>query len=115
MVHSMGLVSLSRSNKVFPTGQPLTILFPLYKEIDITIMDALKRPFQCATIQLDFNLPVQFKLSYRTGEAAEKTDGQEASKDLDADRRRPVMIHRAILGSLERFIAIITEHFGGKW
>lgn len=79
-------------------------------EIDITISDALKRRFQCATIQLDFNLPIQFKLSYRTGggEAAE-------GKDTDQDRARPVMIHRAILGSVERFTAIITEHFGGKW
>lgn len=80
-------------------------------------MDALKRPFQCATIQLDFNLPVQFKLSYRTAEtvAGDKTESAEAKKELDSDRARPVMIHRAILGSLERFIAIITEHFGGKW
>lgn len=87
-------------------------------EIDITISDALKRPFQCATIQLDFNLPVQFKLSYRTGEtgSADKPEGSDPnSKELDVDRARPVMIHRAILGSLERFIAIITEHFGGKW
>lgn len=80
-------------------------------------MDALKRPFQCATIQLDFQLPVQFKLTYRTGEtlSGEKTEGGDVKKELDADRARPVMIHRAILGSLERFIAIITEHFGGKW
>jgi threonyl-tRNA synthetase len=86
-------------------------------EIDITIMDALKRPFQCATIQLDFNLPVQFKLTYRTGESAtaDKPEAADGQKDLDGDRKRPVMIHRAILGSLERFIAIITEHFGGKW
>lgn len=86
-------------------------------EIDITITDALKRPFQCCTIQLDFQLPVQFKLTYRTAEtiSADKTEGADAKKDLEADRSRPVMIHRAILGSLERFIAIITEHFGGKW
>lgn len=68
-------------------------------KIDITIRDALKRSFQCATIQLDFQLPERFNLKV----AAE--DGEQ----------RPVMIHRAILGSLERFIAIITEHFAGKW
>ena len=77
-------------------------------EIDITISDALKRRYQCATIQLDFNLPSRFKLSYRTGEGG---DG----RDPEQDRARPVMIHRAILGSVERFTAILTEHFGGKW
>jgi threonyl-tRNA synthetase len=71
-------------------------------KIDITISDALKREFQCATIQLDFQLPERFNLKYR---------GPEGGDDL----ARPVMIHRAILGSLERFIAIVTEHFGGKW
>lgn len=90
---------------------------PACAEIDITITDALKRPFQCATIQLDFQLPVQFKLTYRTAEtlSGDKTEAADDKKDLEADRARPVMIHRAILGSLERFIAIITEHFGGKW
>ncbi|KAG8694635.1 threonyl-tRNA synthetase, partial [Ceratobasidium sp. 395] len=71
-------------------------------KIDITIQDALKRSYQCATIQLDFQLPERFNLKYR---------GPEGGDDL----ARPVMIHRAILGSLERFIAIVTEHFGGKW
>lgn len=71
-------------------------------KIDITIQDALKRSYQCATIQLDFQLPERFNLKYR---------GPEGGDDLS----RPVMIHRAILGSLERFIAIVTEHFGGKW
>lgn len=69
-------------------------------KIDIYIKDALRRSFQCATIQLDFQLPERFNLKYRS---AEETTS------------RPVMIHRAILGSLERFIAIVTEHFGGKW
>lgn len=69
-------------------------------KIDITIMDALRRQHQCATIQLDFQLPIRFNLSYvsETG-----------------DRKRPVMIHRAILGSVERMIAILTESFAGKW
>lgn len=69
-------------------------------KIDITIKDALNRPFQCATIQLDFQLPVNFKLNY-TAE--------------DSSKHQPVIIHRAVLGSLERFIAILTENFGGKW
>ncbi|EPQ51912.1 threonyl-tRNA synthetase [Gloeophyllum trabeum ATCC 11539] len=74
-------------------------------KIDITISDALKRSFQCATIQLDFQLPERFNLKYRSGDEAPNPDKPT----------RPVMIHRAILGSLERFIAIITEHFAGKW
>ena len=76
-------------------------------KIDITISDALRRKHQCATIQLDFQLPERFELSYRTNEG---TEG--AGEDRMA---RPVMIHRAILGSVERFVAILTEHFAGKW
>jgi threonyl-tRNA synthetase len=75
-------------------------------KIDITIRDALRRSFQCATIQLDFQLPERFNLKYRSPEEAANTDKPPS---------RPVIIHRAILGSLERFIAIITEHFAGKW
>ncbi|XP_063702115.1 threonine--tRNA ligase 1, cytoplasmic isoform X2 [Culicoides brevitarsis] len=69
-------------------------------KIDITIHDALKRAHQCATIQLDFQLPIRFDLGYvsDTGE-----------------RKRPVIIHRAILGSVERMIAILTENYAGKW
>ncbi|XP_055386154.1 threonine--tRNA ligase 1, cytoplasmic isoform X2 [Condylostylus longicornis] len=69
-------------------------------KIDITILDALKRAFQCATIQLDFQLPIRFNLSY-VSESGEK--------------KRPVIIHRAILGSVERMIAILTESYAGKW
>ncbi|KAJ6613558.1 hypothetical protein B0H10DRAFT_2165242 [Mycena sp. CBHHK59/15] len=72
-------------------------------KIDISVRDSLRRSFQCATIQLDFQLPERFDLKYRAGE------------DANNPEARPVMIHRAILGSLERFIAIITEHFAGKW
>ncbi|KIJ16340.1 hypothetical protein PAXINDRAFT_168488 [Paxillus involutus ATCC 200175] len=75
-------------------------------KIDIYIKDALRRSFQCATIQLDFQLPERFNLKYRSAEEMTNPDRPPS---------RPVMIHRAILGSLERFIAIITEHFGGKW
>ena len=91
-------------------------------KIDITISDALKRDHQCATIQLDFQLPQQFELEYMTGENSSKTDApverkavKTATKEPVAGYARPVMIHRAILGSLERFIAILTEHFAGKW
>lgn len=70
-------------------------------KIDIQIQDALRRYHQCATIQLDFNLPERFKLSYVSGDGDEK--------------KRPVIIHRAILGSVERMIAILTENYGGKW
>ncbi|KAF0981384.1 hypothetical protein FDP41_012494 [Naegleria fowleri] len=69
-------------------------------KIDILISDALKREHQCATVQLDFQLPIRFDLTY----AAE-----------DKTETRPVIVHRAIFGSLERFLAIATEHFGGKW
>jgi len=71
-------------------------------KIDITILDALKRAHQCATIQLDFQLPIRFNLEYTP-----EVSNPEAS--------RPVIIHRAILGSVERIIAILTESYGGKW
>ncbi|PWY97803.1 threonyl-tRNA synthetase [Testicularia cyperi] len=74
-------------------------------KIDITISDAMRRHHQCATIQLDFQLPQRFNLEFRTA------SGQGAETNVE----RPVMIHRAIVGSLERFIAILTEHFAGKW
>ena len=60
----------------------------------------MRRRHQCATIQLDFQLPNRFDLTYQ------KPDGSEA---------RPVMVHRAVLGSVERMIAILTEHYAGKW
>jgi len=71
-------------------------------KIDITIQDALRRSHQCATIQLDFQLPERFNLHFVTAD-------ETGTKD------RPVIIHRAILGSVERMIAILTESFGGKW
>ena len=75
-------------------------------KIDITISDAMRRQHQCATIQLDFQLPQRFNLEYKTPQGA-----AEAEKHTE----RPVMIHRAIVGSLERFIAILIENFAGKW
>ncbi|KAJ9060461.1 threonyl-tRNA synthetase [Entomophthora muscae] len=75
-------------------------------KIDIKISDALRRKHQCATIQLDFQLPERFELEYRSADAAtEGTTGYQ----------RPIIIHRAIYGSVERMIAILTENFGGKW
>ncbi|KAL1918484.1 uncharacterized protein VTP21DRAFT_3144 [Calcarisporiella thermophila] len=72
-------------------------------KIDVKISDALRRKHQCATIQLDFMLPERFDLQYRN----ENSEGEQYS--------RPVIIHRAVLGSVERMIAILTEHYGGKW
>uniref|UniRef100_A0AAR2IW33 threonine--tRNA ligase n=1 Tax=Pygocentrus nattereri TaxID=42514 RepID=A0AAR2IW33_PYGNA len=71
------------------------------EKIDIQIKDAIGRYHQCATIQLDFQLPIRFNLTF-------------VSHDGD-DKKRPVIIHRAILGSVERMIAILTENYGGKW
>lgn len=73
-------------------------------KIDILLTDALGRQHQCATIQLDFQLPRRFDLEFRS-------DGQAKEEQYV----RPVMIHRAIYGSFERFIAILIEHTGGKW
>lgn len=99
-------------------------------KIDITISDALKREFQCATIQLDYQLPVNFKLEYMTGETAAKPNApadaapekdpeqdkpQDGGAEVGPGRARPVVIHRAIIGSFERFFGILIEHFGGKW
>ncbi|NXD83473.1 SYTC2 ligase, partial [Halcyon senegalensis] len=70
-------------------------------KIDIKIKDAIGRYHQCATIQLDFQLPIRFNLTY-------------VGKDGD-DKKRPVIIHRAVLGSVERMIAILAENYGGKW
>jgi len=68
-------------------------------KIDIDAKDSMGRYWQCTTIQLDFNLPRRFKLTYINREGKPET---------------PVMIHRAILGSLERFIGILLEHYQGK-
>ena len=88
---------------------------------------------QCGTIQLDFNLPIRFNLQYKTADTDTQSEsGELKSEVFEADEfskekfewreqplkpghQRPVMIHRAILGSVERFIAILTEHLAGKW
>jgi len=69
-------------------------------KIDIKITDAIGRKWQCGTIQVDFNLPERFEVEY---------------VGADNERKRPVMIHRAILGSFERFIGILTEHYAGEF
>ncbi len=69
-------------------------------KIDFDVLDSQGRRWQCATIQLDYQLPLRFKLAY-VGE-----DGKEHS---------PIMIHRAVLGSLERFIGVMVEHYQGKF
>lgn len=69
-------------------------------KIDIHLKDAIGRSVQCATVQVDFQLPLRFELAY---EGADNT------------KHTPVMVHRAILGSLERFFAIMVEHFAGKF
>lgn len=125
-------------------------------KIDIIVEDALRRRHQCATVQLDFNLPQRFGLKYtlpsgggeavagqaeerhvdpnsaemnagtqtsakETDTAAPLTSYEKAARELcidqrlDANQARPVMIHRAIFGSIERCIAILCEHYGGDW
>ncbi|KAH0597152.1 hypothetical protein MHUMG1_05462 [Metarhizium humberi] len=86
-------------------------------KIDVTVNDALGREFQCATIQLDFQLPQNFNLLYRTNEStADRAKGEgEEEGGIPSGMARPVMIHRAVIGSFDRFMGIIIEHFGGKW
>lgn len=122
-------------------------------KIDIVVEDALRRRHQCATIQLDFNLPNRFGLKYTLATAEGENTAKEENKEstapapptpadhvdpnmadmekkvtyesvvkglginleLDPNEARPVMIHRAIFGSLERSIAILCEHYGGDW
>lgn len=69
-------------------------------KIDIKLKDALERRWQCATIQCDFTLPERFDLSY---------------VDHDGERKRPVMLHRVVLGAIERFMGVLIEHFAGAF
>jgi len=69
-------------------------------KIDFHLVDCLSRTWQCATLQLDFQMPERFELEY---------------VGADGEKHRPVMIHRTVLGSLERFIAILTEHYAGAF
>lgn len=69
-------------------------------KIDFHLRDSIGRSWQCGTIQLDMNLPERFDLSYI---------------GADGEKHRPVMLHRVVFGSMERFIGILTEHFGGAF
>ncbi len=69
-------------------------------KIDVKLKDALNRSWQCATVQCDFTLPERFDLYY---------------VDQNGERRRPVMLHRVILGSVERFMGVLIEHFAGSF
>ena len=69
-------------------------------KIDIKIKDSIGREWQCSTIQFDFNLPTKFNISYINS---------------DGEKQRPYMIHRALLGSIERFFGILIEHYAGKF
>ena len=69
-------------------------------KIDINITDALSRAWQCTTVQFDFNLPQRFDLTYQ---------------DAEGGRSQPYMVHRAILGSMERFLGVLIEHYGGAF
>lgn len=69
-------------------------------KIDIKLRDSLDRRWQCATIQCDFTLPERFDLTY---------------VDADGEKKRPVMVHRVVLGSIERFIGVLIEHFAGNF
>ena len=69
-------------------------------KIDFHLEDSLGRPWQCGTIQLDFQMPINFELEY---------------VDEKGEKQRPIMIHRVCFGSIERFIGILTEHFAGKF
>lgn len=85
-------------------------------KIDVTVNDAMGREFQCATIQLDFQLPQNFNLQYRASEADPVAMSEaKSANDLPPGMARPVMIHRAVIGSFDRFLAVICEHFAGKW
>lgn len=106
-------------------------------KIDIQLFDALRRHHQCATLQLDFQLPIRFDMQFQVGAhqaSAEKTEVKK-EKDVKEDKvdkmedagksnsepvvkegyARPVILHRAIFGSFERFMAILIEHFAGFW
>ena len=69
-------------------------------KIDFHLEDCLGRTWQCGTVQLDFQMPLNFNLEYT---------------DADGSKKRPVMLHRVCFGSIERFIGILTEHFAGKF
>ncbi|ORY12420.1 hypothetical protein BCR34DRAFT_563770 [Clohesyomyces aquaticus] len=85
-------------------------------KIDIILKDSNGKEHQTATIQLDFQLPQRFDLQYQASPEEIMTGTKSPSTEgLDPANRRPVIIHRAIYGSLERFIALLIEHYAGKY
>jgi len=103
-------------------------------KIDIRLQDAMKRKHQCGTIQLDFQMPIRFNLQYKKDGVDEVAEDKEDDKEFKGAEEknakgeviwkegklkngfeRPVVIHRAILGSVERMSAILIEHYAGKW
>jgi threonyl-tRNA synthetase len=85
-------------------------------KIDIVLKDANGKEHQTATIQLDFQLPQRFDLQYQASpEELELASLSAGDKDLHPTNRRPVIVHRAIYGSLERFMALLIEHYAGKY
>eukprot|EP00939_MAST-03C_sp_MAST-3C-sp1_P002879 g2879.t1 len=102
-------------------------------KIDIKVQDCMDRIHQCATVQLDFQLPIRFDLSYKAGAVAAEDKKEKKKKSAAGGKKgvfknlpndvaepaagfaRPVMVHRAMLGSVERMMAILIEHFAGKW
>ncbi|MCF7866824.1 threonine--tRNA ligase [Candidatus Woesearchaeota archaeon] len=91
-------IALNKKNMIYKINEGDGAFYG--PKIDIEIKDALGRKWQLATIQLDFQMPLRFKATY---------EGEDGTKHT------PIMIHRAILGSLERFIGILVEHYAGKF
>lgn len=90
--------ALERANKSYTRREGEATFYA--PKIDIKLLDSLGREWQCPTIQFDFNLPSRFDIAYM---------------DKDGRHQRPFMIHRAILGALERFLGILIEHYAGAF
>lgn len=88
--------SLKKSNVTYQIDPGEGVFYG--PKIDIKVKDVLKRAWQCTTIQVDFNLPKRFNLKYT---------------DEDGQIKQPIMLHRALMGSLERFFGVLIEHYGG--
>ncbi|MDW7987709.1 MAG: threonine--tRNA ligase [candidate division WOR-3 bacterium] len=98
MAEAALIKALERSHKSYNRREGEATFYA--PKIDIKLLDSLGREWQCPTIQFDFNLPVRFDISYM---------------DSEGRHRTPFMIHRAILGALERFLGILIEHYGGAF
>lgn len=100
-------------------------------KIDIRLQDAIGRGHQCGTVQLDFQLPIRFNLRYQAEGAPQQPESTDQGATASASSTapaggsdeaalppgyaRPVILHRAILGSVERMLGVLCEHYGGKW